>query len=194
MIPRTPDEDLFIALVGWLEGGPRPASLDEHERADPEGFARARRIAEGLLASLGEARLAPQRPAARARALDLLRPGLVSQVRTLLARAIPLPREPELALRSGAAPFQALYQAEGYDVDLLLSEDGHLQGQILPQGGSPGLGGGTCLLEVGADAASAPIEPDGSFEFEHFPTGSARLVLEREGLEIVLEGLELPTP
>ena len=194
MIPRTPDEELFIALVGWLEGGPRTSSLDEYEGADPEGFARARRIAEGLLATLGEARLAPLDAAARTRALGLARSGFAAKVRTLLARAIPLPREPELALRKGAAPFQALYQAEGYVVDLLLSEDGHLQGQVLPQGGLPGLGGGTCLLEAGATAASAPIEPDGSFAFERFPTGDARLVLERDDLEIVIEDLELPAP
>lgn len=194
MTPRTPYEELFMALVGWLEGGPRSATLDEHERADPEGFARARALVEDLLATLGAARLAPLDEASRARALGLVRPGLAARVRTLLARAVPLPLEPEIALRSGAAPFQALYQAEGYDVDLWLSEDGSLLGQVLPQDGRPGLGGGLCSLEAGAVSMRATLEPDGSFVFDRFPAGGVRLVLEHGDVEIVLEGLELPTP
>lgn len=90
----------------------------------------------------------------------------------------------------------ALFEVEGYDLDLSVSEAGTLLGQILPREDRlASFEGGTALLQ-GPDGSLSisPIELDGEFSFARVPRGALGLVLTGLDLEIVVRDVELPRP
>ena len=200
MSPEAESEPLLFHLLAWLEGGTRSAELDSLEQRDPGRFQRQLALARALLQSAEEARLAPLDRAARERALALLvaptRPPLW---RTLLARLVPLAAEPGFALREGdgKTAFQALYEVEGYDIDLMRAESGEILGQVLCPAGGPEFDGGRALLQVQRGeqvglTLFADVEVGGTFRFGPVEAASVCLVLEGDGLDIRIEGIELP--
>lgn len=200
MNPEAESEQLFLHLLAWLEGGTRSAELDSLEQRDPARFRRQLAIVRALVQSTEEARLSPLDRTARERALGLLlAPTRPSLWRTLLARLVPLAAEPGFALRegNGRAAFQALYEVEGYDIDLMRDESGEILGQVLCPAGGPGFDGGRALLQVRRGeqvglTLFADVQAGGTFRFAPVEGASVCLVLEGDGLDIRIEDIELP--
>ena len=200
MNPEAESEQQLEDLVAWLEGGPRSARLDAWEQREPGRFRRQLGLVRALLAGAEDARLAPLDSAARNRALDLLRaPRREPAWRSLLARLVPIDVEPGYSLREGPGQrsFQVLYEVEGFDIDLMRAESGELLGQVLAPAGAASFEGGRALLQVlaGPEAGVtllADVHAGGTFRFEPVRGTRLCLVLEGDGLDIRIEGIELP--
>lgn len=204
------DDAVFAAIMAWLETGARSELLDSEEARDGARFSTRVTLARALRQRLAEAALPALPAAARARALGLAAraDGTPSEAlsrateaigrawRTLRARLVPEDPEFAPAFRSGnpsvsqsgrpdgrTGPFLALYSAEGYDIDVSLSERGTLIGQILPLAGAAPFDGGRCTV-VPLDGRGAPrsitIGADGEFIVEGPHATAIELVLERE--------------
>lgn len=189
----------YASVLEELASG---AAEGESADAEAEERARSRALVERMLAGLADARALPaldvrQRGRAQSLFAAIRREERAWGLRRLLARLVPAPLDPAPARRTGTrrAPFHALYELEGHDLDLYLGEDGSLLGQILArEGGASVFEGGLALLQAqGDDLIRAPIELDGEFRFAAPPSGSLRLVLCGGGLEAVVEELELPS-
>lgn len=200
MNPEAESEQQFEDLVAWLEGGARSPRLDAFEQRDPERFRRQLALVRAVLSGATDARLAPLEPAARRRALDLLvAPRREPVWRSLLARLVPLDREPGFSLREGPAQggFQALYEVEGFDIDLMHAESGELLGQVLSPAGAASFEGGRAILQVqeGTDVGltlAADVQAGGTFRFASVVGTRLSLLLEGDDLDIRIEGIELP--
>lgn len=190
-------EELLVAL----ERGADESEPSARAAVEPADEARMRAHATYLLAGLADARLPELGVERRARAVGTLRhvreAERTSLFKTLFARLVADPGPPALAMRAGGAraSFQALYELDGYDLDLFLSEEGALLGQVLARDERhASFAGGTALLQsASGELISAAIESDGEFSFDAPTSGRARLVLSAAELQLVVEELELPT-
>lgn len=211
---RRPEGDAFEALVGWLTTGAWSDALEAARTNEPEAFEARVALARAVLARLSEARLPEPTPAQRAAALRLaggagasalldgLRAGASKAWRTLRATWVDGAAGPTPAFRAGGpAPFFALYSAEGYDVDVSLSEQGTLLGQVLPLDDAPSFAGGTCHvvpLEPGYPPRHTTIGPDGDFAVPGPLAAAVELVLERdagdEPVRLVIERVAWAPP
>ncbi|MEM1451461.1 MAG: hypothetical protein AAF957_08125 [Planctomycetota bacterium] len=150
-----------------------------------------------LLRALADARFPTPSRRSLERARRIARPGPADALReawkTLVARtAFP----PSAAAVRGAGETPLLFEADGYDVDVALTSDGGLVGQVLSTGDDPALSGGTCtVVAPGHDPLLAAIDEDGSFDIGPPVPPVATIVLESEGrdgrVRVVLENVEL---
>lgn len=91
--------------------------------------------------------------------------------------------------------FQALYEVEGYDLDLTLAEDGALYGQVVGRDDdepTPFEGGMALLQDGSGNVRSVPVEEDGEFCFPDAPSGTVGLALDGRGIQLLVEGVDLP--
>lgn len=193
------DQALFSDLLAWIEGGEKSPELTSLEVSDPARFGRLERSARQLVELFAERPLGAWSEERRQRALSLSQGSgaraWLSGVKTLVARLVTPPAEPALAMRGADEDaYFRLYELEGYDLDLSRSEGGVLMGQILPrEEGASAFSAGDAMLQV-ADRTPevSEIGEDGLFRFNLPASGSARLILNGDGVEVVIGDLDLP--
>jgi len=176
---HQPDLTLYNQLVEALEGNGLGPELEQLSRKDPALLAGMQTRARSILDLFAE------------KTSNLLRGGGQEM---LLAERVPEPVGEATHVRSAAVSFQELHEAGDFEVDISLTDEGALLGQVLPfQGDSQEFVGGSALWQNTCSGLSAaPVAFDGTFYLMRPARGTGRLVLSGKTTDIVIPELELP--
>ena len=116
----------------------------------------------------------------------------VSKLRIVVAELLPGPDLVPVVRRSSASEHRRLYAADDFEIDVLVTRDRQLIGQLMPLADEDaGLDSASCTL-IGDETLHTSLTPTGEFQFQRVGRGPASLTFEWGDVRVLLPEVELP--